>query len=307
MTVQTEAVDTPARPGAVDPHAVRRQAVRTRRRSTTGPAGWPKYVALTALAIFALGPIVLSFFNALKSDVDYAADSLAVPKSWHWSNFLDAWTAANMGAGLWNSIVIVFGTISLTLILASTAAYGLARLQVRGGTTFVAYLLVIGAMPYQMFLVPLFYMWTKAGLYDTRLGLVLLYAGLFSPFATLLLRSFMLTIPREFEEAARVEGARELTILIRIVLPNAMPGMLTVALVTGLAAYNEFLMAVTFIQNPNLLPLSTTFFTFQQGFTQDYPLINAAGIIMIAPMLALFLILQRRFIEGLSASGLGGA
>jgi raffinose/stachyose/melibiose transport system permease protein len=77
--------------------------------------------------------------------------------------------------------------------------------------------------------------------------------------------------------------------------------------VTALSAYNEFLFAVTFIQDSFLLPVSTTFFTFQQGFTQDYTLIGAAGVIMMLPMLLLFLALQRRFIEGVSASGLGGA
>jgi raffinose/stachyose/melibiose transport system permease protein len=158
-----------------------------------------------------------------------------------------------------------------------------------------------------MFLVPLFYLWSRAGLYDTQFGLILIYVGLFSPFATLLLRSFMLTMPKEFEEAARMDGAGELKILLRIVLPNALPGLLTIALVTGLSAYNEFLFAITFIQNSDLLPVSTTFFSFQQGFTQNFTLISAAGIIMIAPMLILFLALQRRFIDGLSSSGLGGA
>jgi raffinose/stachyose/melibiose transport system permease protein len=158
-----------------------------------------------------------------------------------------------------------------------------------------------------MFLVPLFYLWTKLNLYDSLFGLIVIYWGLFSPFATLLLRSFMITIPREFEEAARMDGAGELRVLFQVVLPNALPGFLTIALVTALSAYNEFLIAVTFIQDSSLLPVSTTFFTFQQGFTQDYTLIGAAGMIMVLPMLLLFLALQRRFIEGVSSSGLGGA
>jgi raffinose/stachyose/melibiose transport system permease protein len=95
--------------------------------------------------------------------------------------------------------------------------------------------------------------------------------------------------------------------LVRIVLPNALPGFLTIALVTALSAYNEFLFAVTFIQNPDKLPLSITLYTFQQGFSQNFPLITAAGVIMIAPMLILFLVLQRRFIDGLASSGLGGS
>lgn len=290
--------------------SIRRSSLARMPRSGTGARhrrGIATYVVLTCLAIFAIGPIVLFFFNALKTPQEYAESSLGLPHAWRWDNFSTAWQQANMTAGVINSMVIVVGTALITCIVAGLAAYALARLEVRGTSIFMTYLLVGSALPAQMFLVPLFYTWTKAGLYDTRLGLVLIYVGLFSPFATLLLRSFMLTLPREFEEAARIDGANELNVLFRIVLPNAMPGLLTVALVTGLSAYNEFLFVVTFIQNPDLLPLSTTFFSFQQGFSQDYTLVSAAGVIMIAPMLILFLALQRRFIDGLSSSGLGGA
>jgi len=285
----------------------RRTEVATTSRGARRGAGWITYVVLTCLALFSIGPIILFIFNALKTQNEYADSSLGIPRTWQWSNFVTAWTQANMGAGLVNSIEIVGGTVILTCIVAGCAAYALARLEIRGGAVFITYLLVASSLPAQMFLVPLFYMWTKVGLYDTTFGLILIYVGLFSPFATLLLRSFMLTLPREFEEAARMDGASELRVLFRIVLPNAMPGFLTIALVTGLSAYNEFLFAVTFIQKPSLLPLSTTFFTFQQGFSQNFTLISAAGVIMIAPMLILFLALQRKFIDGLSSSGLGGA
>ncbi len=270
-------------------------------------AGPVTYVVLTALVIFALGPILLFFFNALKTQSEFGTNPLGIPQSWHWVNFIDAWQQANMGAGLWNSVIIVGGTVLLTCFSAGCAAYALARLEIKGGDAFITYLLVASSLPTQMFLVPLFYIWSNVGLYDTQVGLILIYCGLFSPFATLLLRSFMLTMPKEFEEAARMDGASELKILFTIVLPNALPGLLTIALVTGLSAYNEFLFAITFIQSSDLLPVSTTFFSFQQGFTQDFTLISAAGVIMIAPMLILFLALQRKFIDGLSSSGLGGA
>ncbi|MCU1584579.1 MAG: transporter permease [Microbacteriaceae bacterium] len=286
---------------------VNRSNAASRTRSPVGTAGVFTYTILTALVIFALGPIVLFFFSALKTQNELASNPLGLPQTWQWGNFIDAWQQANMGAGLFNSVVIVGGTVILTCFVAGCAAYALARLEIRGGSAFITYLLVTSSLPTQMFLVPLFYLWSRAGLYDTQFGLILIYVGLFSPFATLLLRSFMLTMPKEFEEAARMDGAGELKILLRIVLPNALPGLLTIALVTGLSAYNEFLFAITFIQNSDLLPVSTTFFSFQQGFTQNFTLISAAGIIMIAPMLILFLALQRRFIDGLSSSGLGGA
>jgi raffinose/stachyose/melibiose transport system permease protein len=305
MTLQTS--------GALvaDTLATDESAAPARRSTRTGPAyqrtGVVVPVLLTVLALFAIGPIVLLVFSALKTQSELAANPLGFPQTWQWGNFLTAWQQANMGAGLVNSTVIVGGTVLGTCFIAGCAAYALSRLEIRGRGAFITYLLVSSSLPTQMFLVPLFYIWSNLGLYDTRLGLVLIYCALFSPFATLLLRSFLLTLPKEFEEAARMDGASEMKVLFRVVLPNALPGLLTVALVTGLSAYNEFLFAVTFIQNSDLLPVSTTLFTFQQGYTQDYTLISAAGVIMIAPMLILFLLLQRRFIDGLSSSGLGGA
>lgn len=298
MTVSAE-----PRPRAVAKPRSRAQTGRGARRS----AGPFTYVVLTLLAIFALGPIVLFLFNALKTTNEYATSALSVPTTWQWGNFLEAWQTANMGAGLANSLIIVVGTVVLTCFVAGCAAYALARLEVHGANGFISYVLIVSSLPGQMFLVPLFATWTKLGLYDTQLGLIIIYCGLFSPFATLLLRSFMIGIPKEFEEAARVDGANELQLLFRIVLPNAWPGFLTIALTTGLSAYNEFLFAVTFIQNPQRQPVSLAFFTFQQGFTQNYNLISAAGVIMILPMLVLFLLLQRRFIDGIAASGLGGS
>ena len=112
--------------------------------------------------------------------------------------------------------------------------------------------------------------------------------------------------PAEYEDAARVDGAGELAVLTRVVMPLAWPGILTAGLVVGLWAWNEFLIAVTFIETPSRLPASLSFYTFQQGYGRNYTLISAAGVTLAVPMLLLFLVMQRRFIAGLSSSGLKG-
>lgn len=273
-------------------------------RSTGRGVGPVGYVVLTLLALFALGPLVVFAFNSVKSRADLAGNALGPPRELRWANFVEAWQEANMAVGLWNSVIVVLGTVTGVCVLAGLAAYALARLDLPGSGGVILYLVVGGALPTQMFLVPLFYLWSRINLYDSLFGLIVIYWALFSPFATLLLRSFMLTIPRSYEEAARVDGASELRILTRVVLPVTMPGFLTVALVSGLSAYNEFLFAVTFMQSDAKKPVSTALFSFQQGFTQDYTLVSAAGLIMLLPMVVLFLGLQRRFIEGISSSGL---
>ena len=120
------------------------------------------------------------------------------------------------------------------------------------------------------------------------------------------MRSYLVQLPRDFEDAARIDGANELQVLLRVVLPLSWPGLLTVALVAGLATWNEFFFAITFIQDNNLKPVTTSFLAFQTNFSQDWGLTSAAAIYIILPIVVQFLILQRRFISGLTAGGLKG-
>jgi raffinose/stachyose/melibiose transport system permease protein len=143
-------------------------------------------------------------------------------------------------------------------------------------------------------------------LIDSRIGLIIIYWAIFSPFATLLLRSYLMALPRELEDASRVDGANELQTLLRIVLPLAIPGLMVVALVSFLMSWNEFFFAITFIQSDNLKPVTISFLAFQGRFSTDWGLTSAAGIIVILPVVILFLALQRRFISGLTAGALKG-
>ncbi|MEV6425572.1 carbohydrate ABC transporter permease [Streptomyces sp. NPDC051662] len=264
------------------------------------------YAVLLLLALFAVGPMLLFAFSALKTRSGLAADPLGLPTHPRWHNLVDAWQQANMGVGLRNSAIVVIATALGVCVISSSAAYALSRLRVPGSNGFIYYLLVTTALPIQLFLVPLFYMWTNLGLYDSLFGLVIIYWAIFSPFATLLIRSFMVGLPKEYEEAARLDGAGEWRVFTRVVLPMAWPGLLTAALVAGLGAYNEFLLAVTFIQSSDKMPVATAFFAFKSGYTQDYTLVSAGGLIMVIPVLIAFLLLQRRFIDGYTSSGMTG-
>jgi raffinose/stachyose/melibiose transport system permease protein len=270
------------------------------------PRKYAVYTILLLLAIFAIGPLVLALFNALKTQSQLAADPLGWPSHPQWHNFVDAWTQANMGAGLRNSAILVIGTALGVCVISGSAAYAMSRLKVPGSNFFILYLLVTASLPIQLFLVPLFFIWTNIGLYDNLFGLIIIYWAIYSPFATLLIRSFMVTLPKEYEEAARLDGAGDLRVLIRVILPLAWPGFLTAALVAGLQAYNEFMLAVTFIQSSGKMPVSISFFSFQSGYTQNYTLTSAGGLIMVVPVLIAFLFLQRRFIEGYTSSSMTG-
>lgn len=282
-----------------------------RRRSVSGGGGsvvstTVYYIILTILACFSIGPLVVFFFNSLKGQAEIGRNPVGPPESLDFGNYALAWERGNLGVGFRNSAILVFGTVALVCVVAGCASYAMARLNIKGADGVVIYLLVANALPIQMFLVPLFSTWSKLHLYDTHLGLILIYAAIYSPFATLLLRSFMLGIPADYENAARIDGCNEWQVMLRITLPMAIPGFLTIALTTALSTYNEFLLALVFIQSPEFMPVATSLFNFQEGFSMNYPLMAAAGLSMVAPMLLVFLILQRRFTEGVASVGLAG-
>lgn len=263
-------------------------------------------VLLILLALFAALPLLVLIFNAFKSDAELGTNPLGFPRSWDLSNFVTAWTLGRLGQGLLNSAIIVAGTVIGVWICAGMASYALARLKIpfKRGITF--YFLMVISLPVQMFLVPLFFLWTNLGLYDTLPGLILIHIALNTPFATLLLETFLVGIPKELDEAARLDGANEWQVATKVMLPLAQPGFLTAGLVTGLAVYGELFFAVTFLSTPEQLPISAAFLQFQQGMSKLYGVTDAAGLIMVIPVILLFLLMQRKFINGLASSGVKG-
>ena len=275
-------------------------------RQRREPSKIPYYVILVLLALFALGPLVIMVFNSLKSSAEIGRNPLGLPLSPVFENFPAAWTQGNFSTTMVNSTILTVGTVIGVCIIAGTSAYAMARLDLPGTDAVLLYLFVASAVPFQLFLVPLFFLWSILHLTNSRFGLIVIYWAIFSPLATLLLRSYLVGLPRDFEDAARIDGANELQVLLRVVLPLSWPGLLTVALVSGLATWNEFFFAITFIQDNNLKPVTTSFLAFQSTYSQDWGLTSAAAIYIMLPIVVLFLILQRRFISGLTAGGLKG-
>jgi raffinose/stachyose/melibiose transport system permease protein len=264
----------------------------------------PNYIVLTLLAAFSLLPLVILVFNALKTTREIGANPLGLPLDPQWSNFAEAWVRGKFSLTMRNSTIIVAGTVAGVCLISGMAAYALARLKVPGGDFFGIYLLVGTSLPAALFLVPLFFLWNKIGLINNLFGLIVIYWATSSPFATFLLRSYMVAVPADFEDAARVDGANEWQVLRHVMLPIVWPGFLTVALVSGLGAWNEYLFARTFLIDEALRTVITSYEAFAGRFNRDWGLTSAAAIIMVFPVLAFFLALQRRFIEGLTQGGL---
>ena len=266
----------------------------------------PNYIILILLVAFALGPLLVLSFNSLKGSAEAGRNPLGFPATIIWENYPNAWERGGFATTTRNSSIFVVGTVVGVLLLGGMAAYSLARLKLPGTNLVMGYFLIASTLPVWLFLVPLFILWRNLGLYNTIHGLIIIYIALNSPFAIFLLRSYMVNLPADFEDAARVDGANEWQVFTRIVIPLSWPGFLTVGLVVALSVWNEFLLATVFLSDQKLLPVATSYYQFTTRFSRDWGLTSAAAVMMIAPILIIFLALQRRFIEGLTQGGVRG-
>jgi raffinose/stachyose/melibiose transport system permease protein len=266
----------------------------------------PNYLILLILLAFALGPLLVLIFNSLKTQAELGQNPLGPPQSLMWENFPKAWDVGDFSTTTRNSGILVAGTVLGVLVLGGMAAYSLSKLDLPGAGLLTLYLLIGTSLPIQLYLVPLFFTWQRLGLVNNLFGLILIYIATNAPFAIFLLRSYMLQLPRDFEDAARVDGASEWQVFARIVVPLSWPGFLTVGLVVALSVWNEFLLATVFLTEQQLFTVVTSYYNFATRFSRDWTMTSAAALMMILPVIVIFLALQRRFIEGLTQGGLKG-
>ncbi|MFW6381609.1 MAG: carbohydrate ABC transporter permease [Bacillota bacterium] len=264
------------------------------------------YIILILLAIFALAPLLLMVINSFKTRMEITMNPIGWPEVFRWGNYVEAWQDAALGTALANSMFISGLTIIITCFVAGMAAYILSRKAVRGWGIVTLYFLACTTIPIQLFIIPLFFIFQKLGLVNSRLALCFIYTALYTPFSMFLLRAYFVRVGTEVIESARVDGATEWQIFTRIMLPLVSPGLLTVALVVGLWTWNEFLLAVTFLKEPATYTMAIRFYSFSGRYITEWGKMMAAAVIISIPMILLFIMLQRRFIEGMTSGGVKG-
>ena len=275
---------------------------RTQSRERTKLLGF-NHAVLLVLTAFAVMPLLILAFNSVKTNAEIGLNPLGAPQSIVLDNFPNAWETGNFARTMSNSVVYVVVTIFTELVLGGLAAYALARRKPPGSDALMLYFLVASTVPVWMYIVPLFIQWRTLKLLNTMHGLIIIYVAMNAPLTIFLLRSYMIDLPRELEDAARVDGANEFQVLTRIVIPLTKPGFLTVGLVVGLGVWNEFILALTFVHDPNRFPVTASSFKFTDRFARDWALTSAGAVIIIFPVVMLFLAMQRQFIEGLAEGG----
>ncbi len=264
------------------------------------------YGVLALGVVVTLLPIALMLLNAFKASVAILADPLAVPRSPHVRNFANAWHDAHLGHAMLNSAIVSAIAIALTCVTASMAAYAITRRRMKGRLLVSAYFLGSTTLPIQLFLLPLYFAFAHLGLINDLPAVSLIYTAIYSPFAIFLLRTYFLALPAELEDAALMDGATAWQVFTRVMLPVVSPGILTVAIIVGLYTWNEFLIATTFLQGRAEQTAIVSFYGLGGQYSSDWGEIMAAAVIIVLPVVAFFLALQRRFIDGMASGSVKG-
>jgi raffinose/stachyose/melibiose transport system permease protein len=264
------------------------------------------YALLAFFAFIALFPIALLVLNSLKPAAQIVQNPLALPETIRLDNFTNAWNHARFSTTFLNSFIITGTTIVLVCTTSSLTAYVLARRKIKSWKILTFYLLATTTAPIQLYIFPLYFGFAKLGMINNIFGVALIYTALYSPFAVMLLRTYFIAVPKELEEAAIVDGATHWQVFWRVMLPIVSPGILTVALIIGLNSWNEFLIAITFLQKQENVTAVIAFFLLSGQYSSDWGEIMAAALIIVIPVVALFVFMQKRFIEGMAGGSVKG-
>ena len=266
----------------------------------------PWHLFLAPLAAVMLLPLVWMVVTSLETVAQTRHfPPILWPGRLQFGNYADAIHQSAFGTWFWNTTVVTVTIVVSNLIFCSLAAYAFARIRFLGGGVIYFVLLATLMVPLQVVLIPTFLIVKNLGLID-HLG-ALIAPNLVSVFGIFMLTQFFRTLPIELEEAARIDGASRLTILLRIVVPLSLPALATLAVIQFMWTWNDFLWPlVTILTNQNAFTLQLGLATFQGAHQTTWHLLAAANIMSMLPILALFLVAQRAFVRGIATQGLKG-
>ena len=285
-----------------DPLATATDVALAKRRRRLDWSAVGSYALLIVLAILYLGPLVMLVNTALKTSPEFAKDPVALTTTFSLGNFGKAWDKADFPRYLANTILYAAVATSLYLAAAFPLSVAIARRFVRGWNWL--YLLFVIALFLPVALIPQFQLLLNLHLYNTQVGYILLF--LTNPIGVLILVGYIRTIPRELDEAAAIEGSGYIRYLVQIILPLTKPALATVAILHAIGVWNELVLANIYLTSKAYFPITRGLIVFTGIYGNDWPLLAAAVLMLAAPMVVLYLFLQRYIISGFTAGSLRG-
>jgi trehalose/maltose transport system permease protein len=288
-----------------------RRGVRARRRSLQPSkhqrevGGWS--LAVLAMMVASLVPVLWIVMLSLKTPAT-ASDGSFIPHEWTLSNYSDIFSTGIFTDALRNSIGIALISTTLAVLIASSAAYAIARLDFPGKRVILALTLAVAMFPQVSLVGPLYNLWRQIGLYDTWMGLIIPYMTFALPLSIYTLQAFFKEIPWDLEQAAEVDGATPFQAFTKVIVPLASPGIVTTFILVFIICWNDFIFAIslTSTTRAETVPAAITTFPGVSQFTVPYGDIAAAAVVVTVPVMVLVLVFQRRIVSGLTAGAVKG-
>ncbi len=267
--------------------------------------GWS--AAFVVVVVVSLVPVFWLLMLSLKTPAS-ATDGSFIPHHWTLDNYRDIFNQSVFTAALRNSIGIGLISTALAVLLASSAAYAIARLDFPGKQTILAVALMVTLFPQVSLVGPLYNLWRQIGLFNTWPGLIIPYLTFALPLAIYVLSTFFREIPWELEQAAQIDGATPFQAFTKVIAPLAMPGLATTFIIVFLICWNDFVFAIslTATNAAMTVPAAIAQFPGVSQFTQPIGDIAAAAIVVTVPVMVLVLLFQRRIVAGLTAGAVKG-
>ncbi len=271
---------------------------------------WQKIMVVVALLVLVVNgvyPLVWIFLTSIKNELELTQVPITYfPQSPNFGNYAQVFQAQPFARFFLNSLVISSLSTILCVTIAAFAAYALARLRLRYRRIISIVIVAASMFPVVSLIVPLFQIMRGFGWLNTYWSLIIPYATFSLPISTLVLTAFFQGIPEDLESAAMIDGCSRFGALWRVIVPLAAPGVVTAAILAFVNSWNEFLLALTFNSAPDMKTVPVGVMLYQGEFTFPWPLISAAIIVTIIPIVVLILVFQRRIISGLTAGGVKG-
>jgi ABC-type glycerol-3-phosphate transport system permease component len=268
--------------------------------------GW-LYVCAIAISAFALFPIYYVAITSLKPRSEiYTRTPDLWPSHPQWHQYTRVLGEGHVGRALVNSLIIAGATTVICVVVAGMAAYALARLEIPLKRTLLMLILTTQMFPLVVLIIPLFVLMRNADLIGTYQGLVITYLAFTVPLAIWIMRGFIVTIPEELEHAAMIDGATRVGAMFRVILPIAGPGLVATATLSFIAAWNEFMLALTFMNEEQRKTLPLVLQSFVGRGDTDWGAVMATSVIYTLPVVIFFLLLRKRLMLGMTAGAVKG-
>ena len=265
-----------------------------------------KWIIIIIFVIYAIFPFLWLVLTSLKTNAELLDNPFSLPNKFQFKNYKEAVSSAGLGQLILNSLIISSIATFINIIISSMFAYSISRHNFFGGN-FLFLMVVSGILvPLNALIIPYFAIINYLNLYDTRIGLILVYCAVGLPVSIYILTEFFKSIPKEIEEAAVVDGCNFLQRYTKIMLPLSVPGLMTAGTFQFILCWNEFIYAMLLTSSKNIRTIQFGISYFTNEFFSDYVSMFAAIVISIIPSIAVFILFQERVITGLTAGAVKG-